>query len=354
MRKGVDLKARKSYNMLMDNWVLLGPGMVEKREQSESGITSTQVKVKVSHVLVSNFDAYCFTGEKKISYPKTPGRFAIGIVTELGKDCFGVEKGARVCLNSVRPCGKCLSCRTGNKYECEHVNIAGIDFDGFLRDFVVCEYTDVTVIPDSVDDLHALCIEHVALAENIFDKLALPAGASLAIVGGGFVGSILSQIALYHKLVPIIIDNNAKNIERLKKSGVFYAFGADDAMMANLNDATSGSLCDAAIYTSCCKLTSTVPSSALAHGKDLVLGGFCTVNFNMDVRPLFEKSLRMYAVSDGYGYNETALNMLVHGAIDLSNFEKEILSEFDVAKLYAERAEKASYTAKMTVLKLIM
>lgn len=328
--------------------------MVERREQSESEITSTQVKVRVSHVLMSNFDAYCFTGEKKIAYPRTPGRFAIGIVTETGKDCFGVEKGARVCLNSVRPCGKCLSCKTGDRYECQHLAVAGSDFDGFLRDFVVCEYTDVTVIPDSVDDLHALCIEHVALAEKIFDKLSLPAGASLGIVGGGFVGSLLSQIALYHKLVPIVIDNNQKNIDRLKKSGVFYAFAADDNLEANLNDATSGSLCDAAIYTSGCKLTSTVPANALAHGKDLVLGGFCTVNFTMDIRPIFEKNLRLYAVSDGYGYNETALNMLVHGALSLDNFEKEILSDFDVAKLLTEQAERTSFNAKMTVLKLIM
>lgn len=338
----------------MDNWVLVGPHKVEKREQSESEITATQVKVKVSHVLVSNFDAFCYTGDKKIPYPRTPGRFAIGIVTETGSACYGVKKGARVCLNSVRPCGKCLSCKTGNKDECEHVEVAGIDFDGFLRDFVVCEYTDVTVIPDSVNDLAALCIEHVALAENIFDKLNLPAGASVAIVGAGFLGSILTQIALYHKLVPIVIDNNPKNIERLKRSGAFFTFEADDSLMANIDEATSGSMCDASIYTSCCKLTSTVPANALANGKDLVLGGFCTVNFTMDTRPIFEKNLRIYAVSNGYGYNETAINMLVHGAIDLSNFEKEILTEFDVGKLYEERAEKASYTAKMTVLKLIM
>ncbi len=338
----------------MDNWILLGPHKVEKREQSESGISDTQVKVKVSHVLVSNFDAFCYTGENKVPYPRTPGRFAIGIVTETGKACYGIEKGARVCLNSVRACGKCFACKSGNKEECAHIAVACTDFDGFLRDFVVCEYTDVTVIPDSVDDLHALCIEHVALAENIFDKLNLPAGASVAIVGGGFVGSILTQIALYHKLVPVVIDNNPKNIERLKKSGAFYTFAADDALMNNIYDATSGALCDAAIYTSCCKLTSTVPANALANGKDLVLGGFCTVNFTIDTRPIFEKSLRLYAVSDGYGYNETAINMLVHGAIDLGNFEKEILTEFDAGKLYEDRAEKASYTAKMTVLKLIM
>ncbi len=338
----------------MDNWVLVGPKMLENLHLGEAEVGETQVKVRITHVLLSNYDALAYTGVKKVSYPKTLGRFAIGIVTETGEGCYGVKKGARVYLNAVRPCGKCLNCKSGNRAECTSPLIAGDNFDGFLRDFVVCDYTDVAVIPDSVDDLHALCIENVALAENIFDNLKLSTGDNVAIVGGGFLGSILAQIALYHKLVPIVIDNYPKNIERLKKSGAFFAFAADDNLYDNVYAATSGKLCDAAIYTSCCKLTPTVPASVLARGRDLVLGGFVMVNFSMDTEPLFAKNLRVYAVNDGFGYTETAINMLVHGALDLSNFEKEILKDADPVPLLTERAESCARASKMTVLKLIM
>ncbi len=338
----------------MDNWVLIGPKMLENKGQSETPVGNGQVKVKVSHVLLSNYDALSYTGVKKVKYPKTIGRCAIGIVVETGANCYGVSKGARVYLNGVKACGECYQCKNGNRAECTDLRFAGEHFDGFLRDFVVCDYNDVSVIPDSVDDMHALCIENVATAENIFDKLNLPTGSKVAIAGGGFFGSILSQIAMYHKLLPIVIDNYPQNIERLKKSGVFYTFAADDSLKENIAEATSGTLCDAAIYTSCCRLTSSVPANVVARGKDMVLGGFVTVNFSMDTQPLFEKNLRLYSVSDGYGYIETAINMLVHDAIDLSNFEKEVLKEFDPAALLKERAENSAHASKMTVFKLVL
>ena len=338
----------------MDNWVLLGKRTLENQPQVETKINPTQVKVKVSHVLISDYDAFCYTGVKEVDYPKTIGRFAIGIVVEAGEMCYGVEKGARVYLTAVYPCGKCFACKSGNKNECEHVRMAGDDFDGFMRDFVVCEYSNVSVIPKAVDDLHALCIEHVALAENIFDNLNLSAGERVAIMGGGFLGSIIAQVAMYHKLVPVVIENYPQNIARLKRSGAFYAFYADDMLGVNINNATSGDLCDAAIYTTQCKLPLSVSSNVVARRKDLVFGGFCDMRHSLDMGFLFEKSLKIYAITDGFGYIETAINMLVHGAIDLSNFEKEILTEYDLPELLSARAEASSYASEMTVIKMVM
>lgn len=338
----------------MDNWVLFGAKILKKQPQSEAEVGATQVKVRVTHVLLSAYDALSYTGATKVNYPKTIGRVAIGVVTDTGENCYGVNKGSRVYLNAVRPCGKCYACKSGNKGECTSPLVAGRDFDGFLRDFVVCDYSEVTVLPDSVDDMLALCIENVALAENIYDKLNLTTGNRVAIIGGGFLGSILAQIALYHKLVPIVIDNYTQNIERLQNSGIFYTYAADDNLKANIENATSGNFCDAAIYTSNCKLTPSVPASVLARKKDMVLGGFCTVNFSMDITPLFEKNLRLYAVSNGYGYTEAAVNMLVHGAVDVSHFNKEILKDFDPETLLADLADKATQDSNMTVLKLIL
>ena len=77
-------------------------------------------------------------------------------------------------------CGMCYNCKSGKRDNCDEIQIAGRDFDGFLRDFVVCEYTDVSPLPDSVDNLQALCIEMVGIAENIYDKLNLSAGQRVA------------------------------------------------------------------------------------------------------------------------------------------------------------------------------
>lgn len=338
----------------MDNWVLVGQNKLEKQNQDRYTVGATQVKVRVTHVMLTNFDALCYSEEKKVSYPVTIGRVAVGVVTELGANCFGLQVGSRVYLNAVRPCGTCYSCKSGNRADCTSPLVVVKNFDGFLRDFVVCEYTDVTLLPDSVDDMHALCIEWVALAENIFDRLNLSTGSRVAIIGVSFFGSILAQVALYHKMVPIVIDNYPQNIDRMKRSGVFFSFAADENLLDNINKATSGSLCDAAIYTSDCKLPASVPARVLARNKDLVLGGVNPINFSLNSAPLFEKNLRIYSISDGYGYTETAVNMIIHGAIDLTNFEKDVLTDFDLDALLTERAANVSRNAKMTVLKLIL
>lgn len=338
----------------MDNWVLTGPKALTKQLQTESGISPTQVKVKVTHLLITNYDALVYNGDIRVPYPKTLGRAAVGVITDLGQECYGLVKGARVYLKATKACRCCLQCKSGNAGECENIQVASKDFDGFMRDFVVCEYNEVAQIPDSVDNLHALCIETVALAENIYDKLNLSAGSKVAIVGGGFFGSILTQIALYHKLVPIVIDNYKQNLDRLKRCGVYYAFAADDDLVANIADATSGMMCDGAIYTSCSKLSTSIPARVLAKNRDIVLAGFSPISSSIDSQPLFEKVLRMYAVSDGYGYTEAAINILVHGAVDLNIFRTDELTEYDPAALLAGKVDKIAYSSEMTVLKFIL
>lgn len=338
----------------MNNWVLTAQHKIEVINQQRQTVGAGQVKVRITHVLLTNYDALCYSGDKKVPYPRTIGRNAIGIVTETGDNCYGIKVGARVYLNPLRACGRCYECKCGNHANCLFPLVAVQDFDGFLRDFIVCNYNEVAVIPDTVDDMLALCIENVAVAENIFDRLNLSTGNCVAIIGAGFLGSIIAQIALYHKLVPIIVDTYSKNVERLKRSGAFFSFEADDNLMNNIENATSGTLCDAAIYTSDCKLPATIAARVLARNKDLVLGGFSTINFSLETAPLIEKNMRIYSVSDGYGYTETAINMLTHGAVDLTNFEKEVIKNFDVEDLLDDIGANSARNAKMTVLKLVL
>lgn len=330
------------------------PRRLEKCAQERFDITETQVKVRVTYVSLNLYDSLCYTAEKKVTYPRTIGRNAVGIVKEVGAKCYGLSVGTRVYLNALRPCGKCYACKSGGHSHCTSPLIAVQDFDGFLRDFVVCEYTDVTVIPDNVDDMLALCIESVALAENIFDRLQLPVGSKVAVIGAGLFGSVLAQIAMYHKMVPVVIDTYESNVERLKRSGAFFSFVADDDLIDEIEKATSGTLCDAAVYTSGCKLPASVPARVLARNKTLVLGGFNTINFSLETTPLFDKNLQVLFVSDGYGYLGTAMNMLTHGALDLTNFEKQVFTDFDASAILQDAAKNSAKTAKLNILKLIL
>ena len=340
----------------MDNWILKAPKTLVNSPASVNITEPTQVKVKVSHLLVTNFDAQLFSGDVEAAYPKTIGRAAVGIVTEAGANCYGIEKNTRVYFEPTRACGVCLECRSGKPRECSSVITAGKDFDGFMRDFAVLEYGDVAVLPDSVDDLHALCIETVGIAENIYDKLNLSAGQRVAVVGSDFTGNIIAQVLQYHKVIPIVIDNNPANLERAKKCGIYYAFAADDELDGRVLNATGGHMCDAAVYCVSSGLPLAISTRLVGFGKQVVLCSPSPRNSAIDVRDILDKNLKVFGVSNAYDYTDAVINMLIHGAVNIDFFEKEILSNYNPVEILKERCANLTVQqkSKMTVLKMIL
>ena len=338
----------------MDNWVLKSVRNLINEPSEAREITPTQVKVKITHLLISNFDALVFNGDVEADYPKTLGRFAVGLITEAGENCYGVKKGDRVFLKSAKSCGVCYNCKSGKRDRCENVQLAGKDYDGFMRDFAVCEYTDVAPLPDAVDNLQALCIEMVGIAENIYDKLNLSAGQRVAVIGSDYLGNIIAQVLQYHKVIPIVIDNVESNLEKIKKCGIYYAYPADDDVVSNVLNATSGDLCDAAVYSASSRLPVSLTSRLVGRKKTLVFSGFSSLHSAVEMRDILEKDLTVFGVTSAPNYTESVINMLLHGAVDVNFFDKEILSQFDPVSILKQKCENtAQNKSKMTVLKMI-
>lgn len=340
----------------MDNWILKSAKTIVNESRSANIISPTQVKVKVSHLLLSNFDLLVYSGKTDVEYPRIIGRCAVGIVTEVGEECYGIEKGSRVYFEPTRNCGQCLPCKSNSPRDCTDILYAGKDFDGFLRDFVVCDYNQVAVLPDSLDNYSALCIETVGIAENIYNKLNLSAGQRVAVVGADFSGNIMAQVLQFHKVIPIVIDNTPANLERAKRCGMYYAFAADDDLTEKINNATSGNLCDAVIYCSSSRLPISLCSRIVGNGKTVVLSFLHTNNTNLDVQAIMEKNLTVFGVSHAYGYTDAIINMLLHGAVNLDVFDKEELSEYDVPALLEQKIANSSGAKKdkLTILKMIL
>lgn len=336
----------------MDNWILKGAKNLVNEPGAVSVESPSQVKVRISHILMTEFDKSVYEGAIETAYPRILGRAAVGIVTETGENCYGLEKGTRVYLNPTRACGECLACKTGKPKECTGVLTAGKDFDGFLRDFAVCEYTDVAPLPDSVDDFHALCIETIAIAENIYDKLELSAGQKVAVVGADFAGNVLAQVLQYHKIIPIIIDNSPANLERAQKCGIFFAYPADDDLERNVLNATSGGLCSAAVYCAGSRLPASLTTRLVAEGKTVVVGFNSSFDSVIEIGDILNKNITLTGVSSAYDYTDAVINMLVHNAVNTDIFEKKVLTEFDPAELF-ENPETFK-AGRMTVLKLII
>ena len=61
-----------------------------------------------------------------------------------------------------------------------------------------------------------------SLRNEIGRILGVDAGLKTILIGAGNLGIILAQVMMYYQIVPIIIDNDDKNLETARSAGIYY------------------------------------------------------------------------------------------------------------------------------------
>ena len=161
----------------------------------------------------------------------------MGQVVETGADAY-FNKGDRVYL---------ADCVENDETE-SGIDIAGETRDGYYRDFAYVSAQEAYVLPPSVSDDAAFLIDAVATAEKIADETGADVGQHVLVVGGGLYANVLCQILIWHRVVPVLADNNPERLALAKKCGIYYTFPYDDTLKENLLRITGGMLADAAVY----------------------------------------------------------------------------------------------------------
>lgn len=341
----------------MKAWRLIAPlQLKETTFEDNSPLQPNQARVKVSHVLFTDVDALTYTGDIKANYPVILGRSAVGIVIDKGENCFNLEKDKYVLIQPVTPCEKCETCASGDEEECPTPLIAGLTKNGYLRSTIIDDESLFLPLPSALKIKEALCTEFVAICEAAIDKLDVKKGSKVAVVGGGLLGNILCQLLIYHQIVPVLIENNAHYIENAKQSGVYYIFNSDDELMANIKEVTGGRLLDGVVYISSSKMDTSLPMLLCKDNRNVVLCGFASLVTKMDVTAIFKRNLTLSAVSNGFGYTKTALNLLNNSAVSLDHIPLEMISENEISETLKKRSDNVLNGRERTasLLKLII
>ena len=203
--------------------VLTGAGklMIEDVPVPEPGPGQVRVRVEGCGVCASNLVPWAGPGWMR--FPTEPGA--------LGHEGWGVIDAVGMGVND---------------FKCS-------DRVGFLSErayaqFDIADASKVVKIPEALKDLD-LPLEPFGCAMNIFKRSDIAAGQTLAIVGIGFLGSVLVALASNAGARVIAISRRQESLELARLMGPIHAIPMNDhqEIIERVRELTNGRFCDRVI-----------------------------------------------------------------------------------------------------------
>lgn len=204
--------------------VVAGPRALEVREVDTPAPAADQVLIRVEGCGVCGSNLPLWEGRPWFSYPRppgAPGHEGWGTVVAAGSAARGVAAGDRI---------------------------------GFLSERAFAEYdvapaSSVVPLPTSLRGRDAPA-EALGCAMNVWRRSEIEAGQTVAVIGVGFLGALVTQLAARAGARVIAISQRAYSLELARRMGAREAIelGADDdAVVAQIEALTGGAGCDRAI-----------------------------------------------------------------------------------------------------------
>jgi S-(hydroxymethyl)glutathione dehydrogenase/alcohol dehydrogenase len=182
---------------------------------------SGEARVEVAACAICHSDIALAEGAWGGELPAVYGHEAAGVVREIGPRVSRVAPGDRVVVSLVRWCGRCFFCERGQAHLCEGEFLA--DREGGLRtrdgepvlqamhtasfaEEVVVDESQLAVVPESLafDVASLLGCGVLTGFGAVTERAAVPAGASVVVVGTGGVGLNVVQGARVSGAEPIV------------------------------------------------------------------------------------------------------------------------------------------------------
>ena len=184
---------------------------------------------------------------RSMSLPRVLGHEFAGVVAECGPAASGFQVGDRVIVAATVPCGDCHYCRRGAAEMCEHLQVFGYDWDGGFSEVVrvdgaVLRANCAIPIPAGLDARHACLAEPISCALNCMELSPVKPGDTVAIIGAGPLGVILTKLAKLRGAGTVLLaERSAEQIAAARVSPADHFINTDaEDLQAKVEEITGG------------------------------------------------------------------------------------------------------------------
>ena len=230
--------------------VLQEPGHFELVRRPVPDPAPGQVRVKLEGCGVCASNLAVWDGKPWFEYPLpagAPGHEAWGRVDATGDGVAGIRAGDRVAILS----------------------------DAGYAEYDLADASRVVPLPASLDD-RPFPAEPLGCALNIFARSRIEAGQTVAIVGIGFLGALLTQLASRAGARVLAISRRSFAREVALRSGAAEAIAMDDhwAIIERVRELTGGRFCERVIEAVGMQWPLDLASALAAERSTLVIAGY--------------------------------------------------------------------------------
>ena len=282
----------------MQACVIAAPGRadLQRLELPEPGPGQVLLRLEGSGVCASSLPLW--EGREWFDYPQppgAPGHEGWGRVAALGPGVTGLEQGDRVAALTYR---------------------AHAEYDLAAADAVVR-------LPDQLGDA-AVPGEPLGCACNIFKRARIERSQTVAIVGIGFLGALLTQLASHAGARVIALSRRPFALDLARRCGAQYTIALDDhqKILEQVKALTGGRWCERVIEATGLQWPLDLAGEMTAERGHLIIAGYHQdglrkVNLQLwnwrgiDVINAHERDPRAYV--DGM---QTAVELMIDGVLD--------------------------------------
>lgn len=230
--------------------VLTKPKNIELQDVQLPQIKDDEVKIKVQGCGICASSLPLWEGREWFSYPSepgSPGHEGWGIVESIGDKVAGIKAGDRVVF---------LSFHAYAEYDTANVNA-------------------LVKLPQNLYDI-PFPGEPLGCAMNIFERSDISKGDTVAIIGTGFLGALLCQLAKHKGARVIAISRRVYSLEFAKK------FGADETIALTsswevsnkIAEITNNGFCNRVIEATGKQEAIDVSTEIVSEGGRIVIAGY--------------------------------------------------------------------------------
>jgi L-iditol 2-dehydrogenase len=241
---------------------------------------SGEVRIKLNKIGICGSDVHLFLGHRLLNNPTIIGHEGLGIIDKIGEGVENRNIGERIVIEPNIPCRKCNYCMSGRGNICSNKRVIGVNEAGCFAEYICLPQEFCWKIPNDISDADAVTIEPMAVAYHSLFSSKAQSGDTIAVIGLGAIGLLLTHLALSLGYRVFVSEINEKKLKMAEKMGAIPVLPIDDIASQNSELAKiwlKNNVC-AVFECAGSALTASLATAAAPRGSEIVLVGLSEKN----------------------------------------------------------------------------